>query len=154
MTNLGIRRWLTIRRWPPVAFATVFIGVVTEPLHSPRWEQDLVAWALGGAVIVTALATDAYLSRRALRLVGVRSRPTYLAMGTSLLALAAGCFTGVALNEHSGVLPNVVILVGLLASWAGLLALGRALTWGRLRRLCWVYPPAGRRIRSNQQADQ
>jgi hypothetical protein len=35
--------------------------------------------------------------------------------------------------------------IGLLGSWAALLALGRALTWGRMRRLCWVYPPGGRR---------
>jgi hypothetical protein len=36
---------------------------------------------------------------------------------------------------------------GLLASWSALLALGRALTRGQLRRLCWAYPPSAGRQR-------
>ena len=102
--------------------------------------------ALDIAVIVTALSTDAYLTRRALRLVGLRSRAIYLAMGTGLVALTVGCFTAVArLDAHNNPsLADAFGFIGLLASWAALLALGRALTWGRLRRLCWVYPPAGR----------
>jgi hypothetical protein len=101
--------------------------------------------ALGIAVIVTALATDAYLTRRALRLAGLRSRPTYLAVGTGLLAFAVGCFTAVArLDAHNNPsLADVFGLIGLLASCTALLSLGRALTWGRVRRLCWVYPPDG-----------
>jgi hypothetical protein len=147
MTNLGIRRWLTIRRWPPIFFASTFTRMITDPLHGPRWQLDLVGLALGIAVIVTALSADAYLTRRALRLVGPRSRAAYLAMGTGLVALAVGCFTAVArLDAHNKPsLADAFGFIGLLASWAALLALGRALAWGRLRRLCWVYPPAGRR---------
>jgi len=114
-------------------------------MSGPRWQQNLVASALGITVIVTALSTDAYLTRRALRVVNLRSRPTYLGMGSSLLTLAVACFTAVAsLDARNPLLSNVFLLIGSLASWAALLALGRALTWGRLRRLCWVYPPAGR----------
>lgn len=115
-------------------------------MHGPHWQQYLVKLALGIAVIVTALATDTYLTRRAVRLVGLRSRPTYVAVGTGLLAFAVGCFTTVArLDAHNNPsLADVFGLIGLLASWTALLSLGRALTWGRLRRLCWVYPPDGR----------
>jgi hypothetical protein len=146
MTNLGVRRWRTIRRWPPLLFAGAFTGMITDPMHGPRWQQDLVKLALGIAVIVTGLAADAYLTRRALRLASLRSRPTYLAAGTGLLALAVGCFTAVArLDAHNNPsLADVSGLIGLLASWTALLSLGRALTWGRLRRLCCVYPPDGR----------
>jgi len=147
MTNLGIRRWLTIRRWPPLLMVGGWIGMVMEPLHGPVWQQDLIRSAIDIAVIVIALSTDAYLTRRARRLVGLRSRPIYLAMGTGLLALAVGCFIAdAALDARNHPrLPDAFMLIGLLAGWPALLALGRALTWGRLRRLCWVYPPAGRR---------
>ncbi|HTX85729.1 MAG TPA: hypothetical protein VME44_26395 [Streptosporangiaceae bacterium] len=140
------RRWLTIGRWPPVLFAGVFIGEITDPMHGPRWERDLIQLALRTAFIVAVLATDAYLTWRALRLAGLRSRPAYLAMGTGLLALAVGCFMAVArLDAHnSPSLADVSGFIGFLASWAALLSLGRALTWGRLRRLCWVYPPSSR----------
>jgi hypothetical protein len=146
MTNLGIRRWLTIRRWPPVLFASAFIAAITDPMHGPHWERDLIQLALEIAVVAAGLATDAYLTWRALRLAGLRSRPAYLAMGTGLLALAVGCFTAVArLDTHNNPsLADVFGFIGLLASWATLLSLGRALTWGRLRRLCWIYPPDGR----------
>lgn len=154
MTNLGIRRWLTIRRWPPLLFAIAFTGMITDPMHGPRWQQDLVKLALRIAVIVTALATDAYLARRALRLAGLRSRPAYLAAGTGLLALAVGCFIAVArLDAHNHpALADLSGLTGLLASWAALLSLGRALTRGRLRRLCWVYPPAKRDMNQDDRA--
>jgi hypothetical protein len=147
ITNLGIRRWLTIRRWPPIFFATAFAGMITDPMHVPRWQLDLSRAALNIAVVVTALFTDAYLTRRALRLAGLRSRATYLALGTGLVTLAVCCFTAVArLDAHNNPsLTDAFGFLGLLASWAALLALGRALTWGRLRRLCWVYPPVGRR---------
>lgn len=143
MTNLGIRRWLTIRRWPPLLFAGTSAGMITDSMHGPRWEQDLIRLALDVAIIVAALATDAYLTRRAFRLAGLRSRPTYMAMGIGLLALAVGCFIGVARldGHHNPSLADVSGFIGLLASWTALLSLGRALTWGRLRRLCWVYPP-------------
>jgi hypothetical protein len=116
-------------------------------MHGPDWQRGLVKVGLAVAVIVAALAADGYLTRRAYRLVGLRSRPTYLAIGTGLLALAVGCFAAVArLDAHNNPsLAGVSGFIGLLASWAALLSLGRALTWGRLRHRCWVYPPTGRR---------
>jgi hypothetical protein len=147
MTKLGIRRWLAIRRWPPLFLAVAGLGTITNDLHAPRWEHDLLVLALHIGLIVTALSTDAYLTRRALRLVALRSRATYLAMGTSLLPLAVGCFAAAArLDAHNNPsLADAFGFIGLLVSWTALLALGRAFTWGRLRRLCWVYPPGGRR---------
>jgi len=105
--------------------------MITDPMHGPHWQLALVNLALAVAVMATALATDAYLTRRALRLVGLRSRPTYLAMGTGLLALAVGCFTAVArFDAHNKPPPaDVFGFIGLLASWAAPLSLGRALTW-------------------------
>jgi hypothetical protein len=146
MTNLGIRRWRTIRRSPPVLLAVAGIATLTDQMHGPRWEQDLVRAAVDIALTVTALSAGACLTRRARRLVGLRSRRTYLVMGTGLLALAVACFTAVArFDAHNNPLPaDLFGLIGLLASWPALLALGRALTWGRLRRFCWIYPPAGR----------
>jgi hypothetical protein len=146
MTSLGIRRWLAIRRWPPLLLAAAGLGTITDDLHVPRWEHDLAGLALYIGLIVTALSTDAYLARRALRLADLRSRATYLAMGTGLVPLAVGCFAAASrLDAHSNPsLADAFGFIGLLGSWAALLALGRALTWGRLRRLCWIYPPAGR----------
>ena len=147
MTNLGIRRWLAIRRWPPVFLAVAGLGMITDDLHVPRWEHDLVRLALYVALVVTALSADAYLTRRALRLTNLRSRATYLAIGTAQLPLAVGCFAAASrFDAHTNPsLADVIGTVGFLVSWAALLSLGRALTWGRLRRLCWVYPPGGRR---------
>lgn len=90
MTNLGIRRWLTIRRWPALFLASASGRAILDLIHGPRWQQDLAGAASALAFFVTALTVDAYLS-----------------------------------------------------GWTGLLTLGRALTWGRLRRLCRVYPPHG-----------
>jgi hypothetical protein len=146
MTNLGIRRWLAIRRWPALLLAASGLGMVTDDLHIPRWEHDLVGSVLYIGLIGTALSADAYLTRRARRMVGLRSRATYLAMGVALLPPAVGCIAVASgLGAHNAPLADVVGSIGLLISWIALLALGRALTWGRLRRLCWVYPPGGRR---------
>jgi hypothetical protein len=145
ITRLGIRRWLAIRRWPPLLLAIAGLGTITDDTHAPRWEHDFAGLGLHIGLIVTALSADAYLTRRALRLAGPRSRATYLAMGTGLLLLAAGCFAAASgLGAHNNPsLADAFGFIGLLGSWAALLALGRALTWGRLRRLCWVYPPGG-----------
>lgn len=144
MTNLGIRRWLTIRRWPALFLASAFGRPIFELIHGPRWQQDTVIAAAGLAFFVTALTVDAYLARRARRLVGIRSRPVYLAMAAAPLSLAIVSFyLSVRLYPHRVWLSDVFLLVGTLSGWTGLLAFGRALTWGRLRRLCWVYPPAG-----------
>ncbi len=146
MTNLGIRRWLTMRRWPALLLAATGLGDITDDLHVPRWEHDLAGSVLNIGLIVTALSTDAYLTRRALRLPGLRSRATYLALGITLLAPAAGCIAAASrISAHNPPLADAVGSIGLLISWVALLALGRALTWGRLRRLCWVYPPGGQR---------
>jgi hypothetical protein len=146
MTSLGIRRWLAIRRWPPLLLAAVGLRTITDDLHAPRWEHDLAGLALYTGLIVAALSTDAYLTRRARRLAGPRSRVTYLAAGTGLLPLAAGCIAAAPSLYARGnpSLADAFGFIGLLASWTALLALGRALTWGRLRRHCWIYPPAGR----------
>jgi hypothetical protein len=143
MANLGIRRWLTIRRWPPALFAGAFVGTTTDRMHGPHWQLDLIQLALRIAFIVAVLAIDAHLTWRASRLSELRSRPAYLAMGISLLVLAVGCFTAVArFDAHDNPsLADASGFIGFLASWATLLSLGRALTRGRLRRLCWVYPP-------------
>jgi hypothetical protein len=111
MTNLGIRRWLAIRRWPPVILAVAGLGMITNDLHTPRWEHDLVGSALYIGLVVTALSADAYLTRRALRLVGLRSRATYLAMGTVLLPLAVGCFAAASrLDAYNN--PSLANVIG------------------------------------------
>jgi hypothetical protein len=144
MTNLGIRRWLTIRRWPALFLGSAFGRPILDPIHRSRWQQGMVSAASGLAFLVTALAVDAYLTRRARRLVGLRSRPMYLAMAVAPLSLAiVSLYLSVRLYAHHVWLSDVFTLVGTLSGWTGLLAFGRALTWGRLRRLCWVYPPAG-----------
>lgn len=142
MTNLGIRRWLTIRRWPALFLGGAFGRPLLDPINGPRWQQDVVSAAAGLAFFATALTVDAYLTRRARRLVGLRSRPVYLAMAAAPLSLAivSFCLSG-RLYAHHVRLSDVFTLVGTLSGWTGLLAFGRALTWGRLRRLCWVYPP-------------
>ena len=144
MTNLGIRRWLTIRRWPALFLGSAFGRPILDPIHGSRWQQDMVSAASGLAFLVTALAVDAYLTRRARRLVGLRSRPMYLAMAVAPLSLAiVSLYLSVRLYAHHVWLSDVFTLVGTLSGWTGLLAFGRVITWGRLRRLCWVYPPAG-----------
>jgi hypothetical protein len=147
MTNLGIRRWRAIRRWPPLLLAAAGLGTITDDLHVPRWEHDLAGLALYIGLMVTALSADAYLARRARRLAGPRARASYLAMGAGLVPLAVGCFAAASrLDAHGNPsLADAVGFIGLLGCWAALLALGRALAWGRLRRICWIYPPAGRR---------
>jgi len=146
VTRLGLRRWLTIRRWPPLALAGTFVGSVTDSMRGSIWQHNLVASALDISVIVIALPADAYLTRRARRLVGSRSRPAYLAMAAGPLALAGLCIyiAAVPLYPHHPRLSDLFTLIGGLSGWTALLALGRALTWGRLRRLCWIYPPAMR----------
>jgi hypothetical protein len=144
MTHFGIRRWLTIRRWPALFLASAFGRPILDPIHGPRWQQDTVIAASGLACFATALTVDACLTRRARRLVGLRSRPAYLAMAAAPLSLAiVGLYLSIRLYAHHVWLSDVFTLVGTLSGWTGLLALGRALTWGRLRHLCWVYPPAG-----------
>jgi len=144
MTSLGIRRWLTIRRWPALFLASAFGRPILDQVHGPRWQQDMVIAASGVAFFVTALTIDAYLTRRARRLAGPRSRPLHLAMAAAPLSVAiVSLYLSVRLYAHHAWLSDVFTLVGTLSGWTGLLALGRALTWGRLRRLCWVYPPAG-----------
>lgn len=145
MTRLGIRRWRTIRRWPPLLLAGTFAHSVAPPPPGPGWHFTPVAAALDISVIVIALSADAYLTRRARRLAGLRSRPAYLAMALGPLALAVVCIylAAVPLSVHHPRLWDLAALIGALSGWAALLALGRALTWGRLRRLCWIYPPAG-----------
>jgi hypothetical protein len=144
MTTLGIRRWLTIRRWPALFLASAFGRPILVTIHGPRWQQDTVTAAAGLAFFVTALTVDAYLTRRARRLAGLRSRPVYLAMAAGPLSLAiVSLYLSARLYAHHVWLCDLFTLVGTLSGWTGLLALGRALTWGRLRRLCWVYPPAG-----------
>src|SRR5215472_16127338 len=71
MTNLGIRRWLAIRRWPPLFIANGLPNMLTDPIHARRWWIDMMAFAVGGTLFVTALGADAYLTRRASRLVGI-----------------------------------------------------------------------------------
>ena len=143
MTSLGIRRWLTIRRWPALFLASAFGRPILDQVHGPRWQQDMVIAASGLAFFVTALTVDAYLTRRARCLVGLRSRSMYLAMAAAPVSIAiVSLYLSVRLYAHHVWLSDVFTLVGTLSGWTGLLALGRALTWGRLRRLCWVYPPA------------
>lgn len=146
MANLGIRRWRMIRRWPALFLAGAFGRPLLDPIRGPRWQQDLVSAASGLAFFVTALTVDAYLTRRARRLAGLRTRPVYLAMAAGPLSLAiVSTYLSVRLfYAHHVWLSDVFWLVGSLSGWTGLLALGRALAWGRLRRLCWVYPPEGR----------
>ena len=102
MTNLGIRRWLTIRRWPALFLASAFgRPIILDPIHGSRWQQDTVSAASGFALFVTALAVDAYLTRRARRLVGLRSRPMYLAMAVAPLSLAiVSLYLSVRLYAH------------------------------------------------------
>jgi len=144
MTRLRIRRWLTIRRWPPLLLAGAFAGSIA-PRSGLGWHFTLVAGTLDISIVVIALSTDAYLTHRARRLAGLRSRPAYLAMAVSPLVLAVVCIyiAAVPLNVHHPRLSGLSTLIGALSGWTALLALGRALTWGRLRRLCWIYPPAG-----------
>jgi hypothetical protein len=145
IARLRIRRWLTIRRWPPLFLASTYTRMLTDPMHGPRWEQNLTASAVGISTIVIALSVDAYLTRRARRLVGVRPRPVYLAMAAGPVALAVICmYVAGPLNAHHPRLSDLVALAGGLSGWTALLALGRALTWGHFRRLCWIYPPANR----------
>jgi hypothetical protein len=147
MTNLGIRRWLAIRRWPPLFLANRLPNMLTDPIHGPRWWIDLIASAVGITLIVTVLGADAYLTRRASRLVGIRSRPMYLLMAAFPLAVAVGCFiVPGSFQVHHPRLTDVLTAAGFIASWSALLALGRALTWGNFRYNFWVYPPAGRPV--------
>jgi hypothetical protein len=143
MTRLRIRRWLTIRRWPPLLLAGALTRSIAPP-PGPRWHFTPVAETLGISIVVIALSTDAYLTHRARRLAGLRSRPAYLAMAAGPLALAVVCIyiAAVPLNVHHPRLSELFTLIGALSGWMALLALGRALTWGRLRRFCWIYPPA------------
>src|SRR3984957_18364343 len=67
MTNLGIRRWRAIRRWPPLLLAAAGLGTITDDLHVPRWEHDLAGLAPFIWLMVTALADHARLSTRAPR---------------------------------------------------------------------------------------
>jgi hypothetical protein len=144
VTHLGIRRWLTLRRWPPVLFASMFTGSVMERVPGPHWRQDLIQAAMNLAVVAAALATDAYLNRRAQRLRGERSRLTYLAMATVPLAAAVGCFYAVSVCAFGTFPYDVFMIIGELSAWTALLTLGRALAYGPFRRLCWIYPPANR----------
>jgi hypothetical protein len=127
--------------------AGAFVHAVAPPPSTSGWHFTPVAAALDISVIVFALSADAWLTRRARRLVGPRSRPAYLAMAAGPLALAVVCIyiAAVPLYVHHPRLSDLFTLIGELSAWTALLALGRAITWGRLRRLCWIYPPAGRR---------
>jgi hypothetical protein len=66
-------------------------------------------------------------------------------MAAGPLALAVVCIyiAAVPLYAHHPRLSDLFTLIGELSGWTALLSLGRALTWGRLRRFCWIYPPAG-----------
>jgi hypothetical protein len=143
-TRYPVRRWRTIRRWPPVVMLGIFIEDVAQRVHQPDGWMKLALVAFHLAGLAAVLASDAYLQRRARRRPGERSRPAYLAAGAALLAVAAGV---VAAGWHSFTADTwQADLYGLIAgvsAWSAILALGRALARGPRRRLFWVCPPGG-----------
>lgn len=144
LSRYPVRRWRAIRRWPPVLMLGIFADEVTQRVHHPDWRVKLVFDAFYLAILAAALAADACLQRRARRLAAERSRPTYLATGVALLAVAAGT---VAVGWHSFIADtwpaDVYGLTAEVCAWSAILAFGRALVRGPRRRLFWVYPPAG-----------
>lgn len=144
LTRYPVRRWRAVRRWPPVVILGVFNEDVAQRASHPDWRVKLGLVAFHLACLAAVLAADAYLQRRAGRLAGQRSRLAYVATGAALAAVAAGA---VAAGWHSFTADtwpaDAYGLIAGVSAWSAILALGRGLARGRLRRLFWVYPPGG-----------
>lgn len=137
----GRRRSLRYRA--PLVLACVTAFVVVEPFNGGVASQaahTVLAGTIGGILFAAIVLLDAYGERLSSTLTWVRPRWQYVLFA---LCYASPTVIGALeiLRYRQGWLANVAAALVVWSSAAALAMVGRAASWGRVRRAFWWHPP-------------